>query len=124
MGFHSTTILGNLGGDAEVGQAGEMPLVTFSVAVTEKYNNKQGELQSRTEWYRASAFGKRWSNLARYLTKGKSVLVTGKMRTDTYEKEGVKHYSTKLIVDNIEFAGGGKKEETDSEVVEDADSPF
>ena len=117
--MNKVVLLGRLGGDAElkVTQGGQA-VSKFSLATSEKWKDKDGELQERTEWHRCVFWGDRAKKLNQYLTKGKQILVEGSIRYGSYEKDGVKMYTTDINVMNVEFAGdakngGGKKESRD-----------
>lgn len=118
------TVTGNLGADAElkVVENGNN-ILSFSVASTERWKDKNGEAQTRTEWVRCVKFGRGVEKLAQFLTKGKQVAVVGTLRTDSYEKNGLKQYFTKVVVDNVELLGGGSRVQTEAESVsEDTDT--
>jgi len=93
----NATIVGNLGRDAELRQTGSGPVLSFSVASAEK---RKGEEQ--TTWVRCSLWGKRGEALARHLTKGSKVAVSGSLSTREYEG---KTY-LECNVNDLEFAGG------------------
>lgn len=83
------------------------PAVKFSVATTEKWKGKDGQEQSRTEWHNITTFGKLSDICLQYLKKGTEVYIQGRLQTDTYDKNGVKTYSTSIIADKVQFLGGG-----------------
>lgn len=101
------TAIGNLGNDPEVR---DLPsggvVVQFSIAHNERWTDKNGEKQERTEWVRVKAFGKLAENCAEYLSKGRQVYVEGTLRTDKYtDKEGVDRYATDLVAEEVKFLG-------------------
>ncbi len=106
--MNSVNLLGRLGSDAEVkvltnGQA----VIKFSVATSEKWKDKTtGEAKERTEWHRCVYFTK-GAALAQYLTKGTMLGVQGSMTYGSYEKDGVKHYTADVKVNQVFFTGGG-----------------
>ena len=67
----------------------------------EKTKEKEG-----AEWVSITAFGKLSEICAQYLTKGSQVFVSGRMKTDYYEKDGIKRYSTKIVADRMQMLGG------------------
>ena len=98
-------ILGNLGRDPEVRhtQTGQS-VCNFSVATNEKWQDKSGEAQSRTEWHRIVAWGKLADLCGQYLTKGRTVYVEGKLQTREWEnKDGVKQYTTEIVARDVQF---------------------
>ena len=103
-GMQQVTIVGNLGKDSELRYSGAgKPIVTFSVAVTTGH----GEYE-HTEWFNCVAFGDRFVNVVPYLTKGKTVGGTGKLKTRSWDDaDGKKHYRTELIIDEITLLSNG-----------------
>jgi single-strand DNA-binding protein len=100
--------LGTLGRDPEMkylpsGSA----VVTISVATDESYNDKQtGQKVERTEWHRLTAFGKLAEIIGQYLKKGSKAYFEGKLRTNEYEKDGIKRYSTEIVVSDMMMLDG------------------
>jgi single-strand DNA-binding protein len=110
MGSVNKVILvGNLGRDAELRYTpGGAAVAKFSLATTEKWTDKGGSLQERTEWHNIDLWGKQAETLAEYLRKGKQVYVEGRLQTDEYtDKEGLKRKSTKVRCDRVVLLGGG-----------------
>ena len=100
-------LIGNLGKDPEVRHLDSgVAVANFSLATTESYNNKQGERISQTEWHNVVL----WRGLAdiaeKYLKKGNSVYIEGKIHTRKWEdKEGNTRYSTDVIADKMTMLG-------------------
>lgn len=85
----------------------------FSVATTEKWKSKEGSPQSKTEWHSIDTFGTMAENLAKLIKKGQKVLVEGKIKYNSWEKDGVKKYSTAIQADNVQVVKWTEdKEET------------
>lgn len=101
--------IGNLGRDAEVKfTQGGQPVASFSVAATEKWNDRDGNKQERTEWIRCVLWGKQAESLQPYLVKGKQVYIEGRMQTRSWDdKDGNKKYQTEVKVDRLQLLGGG-----------------
>jgi single-strand DNA-binding protein len=108
-------IIGNLGKDPEmrISQAG-LQIANLSIACTEKYKDKQGNPQEYTEWVNVSVFGKLAEICEKYLTKGSTVYIEGKLRTEKYQKDGQDRYITKVIADTMQMLGGKKQDKTTS----------
>ena len=110
MGSVNKVILvGNLGRDAELRYTpGGAAIAKFSLATTEKWTDKSGGQQERTEWHNVDLWGKQAETLAEYLTKGKQVYVEGRLQTDEYtDKEGIKRKSIRVRCDRVVLLGGG-----------------
>jgi single-strand DNA-binding protein len=100
-------LLGNLGRDAELtytpsGQA----LCKVGLATSRRWQDKSsGEWQEETEWHNLVIWGKTAENLTQYLTKGKTIFVEGRIKSRNWEKDGVKHYATDIVVDEVVLVG-------------------
>ena len=100
-------IVGNLGHDpAVVFLASGNPKCSFSVATSDSWTDKAGAKQERTEWHKIIVWGKQAEPCGKYLAKGRSVYVEGKIVTRSYEKDGEKKYITEIIADRVQFLGG------------------
>ncbi len=94
-------IIGNLGQDPDivVAQNGNK-IVKLSVATSESWRDKAtGERKEVTDWHRITVFDKTAAEFAeKYLKKGNKVYIEGKQKTRKWEKDGVTHYSTEVVV--------------------------
>ncbi len=105
-------IIGNLGKNPEVRftQSGQ-PVCNFTIATNERWTDKGGQSQERTEWHRIVVWGKQAEHCGQYLSKGRSVYVEGRIQTREWtDKEGKKNYTTEIVATNVTFLGGGKGE--------------
>ena len=106
-GVNKVILVGNLGKDPEVRYLDSgVAVANFSLATTENYKNKQGEKVSQTEWHNIVL----WRGLAevaeKWLKKGSSVYIEGKIRTKKWEdKEGNTRYNTEILADNMTMLG-------------------
>ena len=101
-------LIGNLGRDPELRYTqGGQAVANFSVATSERYNDKSGNPQERTEWHRIVVWGKQAENCSQYLSKGRSCYVEGSLRTNEWEdKEGNKRSTTEVVAQRVQFLGG------------------
>jgi single-strand DNA-binding protein len=107
--INKVILIGRLGRDPElhVSALTDAAAAVFSLATSETWKDKAtGEKQERTEWHRVVAWGWVANICAKYLKKGSLVYVEGKLRTNTYERDGVKHSKTEVIAEEVEFLGG------------------
>jgi len=101
-------LVGNLGKDPEIRHTeGGIAVARFPIATSETFKDKTGNKQERTEWHNIVA----WRGLAevaeKYMKKGQSIYVEGKIRTNSYQdKEGIQRYSVEIVADNITMLGG------------------
>jgi single-strand DNA-binding protein len=111
--LNKVMIIGNLGKDPDIrttttGQT----VASFSVATSEKFKNKNGEMEERTEWHNVVLWGKQAEVARDYLHKGKSVYVEGRLQTRKWEnKEGQTRYSTEVIGDRMQMLSSKKDNE-------------
>lgn len=106
--LNRVVILGNLGQDPELRYTqSQTPVCTLSVATTEYRPGPDGQRQELTEWHRIVVWGRMAENASKYLTKGRSVLVEGRIQTRNWEdKSGQKRYVTEIVATNLQFVGG------------------
>lgn len=96
-GINKVILIGNLGSDPELRYtASGTAVARFSVATTETYNDRDGNRQEQTEWHRIVAWRKLAEICGQYLSKGKQVYIEGRLRTTSYEKDGIKRYTTEI----------------------------
>lgn len=100
-GINRVTLIGNLGGDPETRYLPNGNAVTnLTLATSDSWKDKQsGQIQERTEWHRVSFFGKIAEISGQYLSKGSKIYIEGRLQTREWEKDGVKRYTTEIIVD-------------------------
>lgn len=98
-GVNKVIILGNLGRDPETSytQSG-MAICKFSLATSKKVKGEKV-----TSWHRCTAFQKTAELIQQYVTKGQQLYVEGELSYGSYEKDGVTHHTTDIIVNQITF---------------------
>jgi len=106
-GINRVILIGNLGRDPEVITFDNgVKKASFPLATTESYKNRDGNRVDQTEWHNIVL----WRGLAevaeKFLQKGNQIFVEGKIRTRSYEQEGVKKYITEIFADNMTMLGG------------------
>ncbi|WNW12068.1 single-stranded DNA-binding protein [Pseudomonas sp. DTU_2021_1001937_2_SI_NGA_ILE_001] len=110
-GVNKVILVGTCGQDPEVRYLPNGNAVTnLSLATSEQWTDKQsGQRVERTEWHRVSLFGKVAEIAGEYLRKGSQVYIEGKLQTREWEKDGIKRYTTEIIVDmqgTMQLLGG------------------
>jgi single-strand DNA-binding protein len=106
-------LVGNLGADPELKYTpSNKALCNLRIATTEVFKDKSGQKQEKTEWHRVTVWGDTAENAAKYLAKGRSVYVEGRLQTRSYDKDGQKHYATDVVADKVVFLGGGERSES------------
>ena len=92
--LNKVQIIGNLGRDVEMKEVGSTKVASFSVAVTEKFKDRNGQQQEKTEWVNIELWARLAEIAEQYLKKGSAVYVEGKLETQSWEKDGEKKYKT------------------------------
>ena len=104
-------LVGNLGRDAELRYtpSGDAVL-NFSLATTEVWNDKQGQRQEHTQWFRVDFWGKRGERIQEYLKRGQRVYVDGRLRLRDYEdRDGNKRISADVRANDVVLLGGRRE---------------
>lgn len=109
-GINKVTLIGNVGGDPETRYLPNGNAVTnITLATSDTWKDKDGQPQERTEWHRVVFFGKLAEIAGEYLRKGSQCYVEGRLQTREWEKDGVKRYTTEIVVDmngTLQLLGG------------------
>lgn len=110
MSLNKAIIIGNVGNDPNVryvdGASGNQKVATFSVATTERYKGRDGQIKENTEWHSIVA----WRGLAdlveKYVSKGTQLYVEGRLRTRSWtDQAGTTKYTTEILADSIQLLG-------------------
>ena len=105
--LNKMTIIGNLGADPEVRYLdGGAVVATFNVATTEKYTSRSGEKVEQTEWFRVELWNEQAKVAEKFLKKGNSVYVEGRLRTELWtDKEGKERTSLRVRANTMQLLG-------------------
>jgi single-strand DNA-binding protein len=107
MAVNKVILVGNLGKDPELRYtASGTAVATFSLATSEKFKNRNGEQQERTEWHNIVV----WANLAeicgKYLSKGRQIYIEGRIQSRSYDdRDGNKRYITEVVANEMQMLG-------------------
>jgi len=99
-------LVGRLGKDPEIRSTPSGTSVArFSIATDERFTDKNGEKQERTEWHNIVAWSKLAEICGQYLRKGKLVYIEGSIRTDSWDDKetGQKRYKTEIIANTMQM---------------------
>jgi single-strand DNA-binding protein len=102
-------LVGNLGKDPEVKYTPSgIPVAKFSIATNERYKDKSGEWQDRTEWHNIVAFQRMAEIVGEYVKKGSKIYLEGRLQTSSWEdkQSGEKKYRTEIIANDLVLLGG------------------
>jgi len=103
-GLNRVELIGNLGRDPEMRYTPSgKKVASFSLAVTRRWRNDEGEMQSSTEWVNIDAWGRLAEICTEYLKKGSLVYIEGRLQTDRYEVDGETRYRTKVVAQGMQM---------------------
>jgi len=116
MSVNKVILLGNLGRDPETKTMPDgTKLVKFPLATSETYKDKSGNRVDQTEWHNIII----WRELAeiaeKYLRKGSTVYIEGKIKTRSWDQNGEKRYATDIVADSMRMVGGKKEGENNTQ---------
>lgn len=125
-------LLGNVGREPEVKYTPSGTAVAeFSLATSEKYKDKSGQWQEKTEWHSCVAWSKLAEIVGEYVKKGSKIYVEGKLQTRSWDdkKSGEKKYKTEVVLSDLVLLGGKESssmpmKEVEPQEITDSDVPF
>ena len=105
--INKVILVGNLGQDPETRHTnGGNSVTQLRLATTEKYKDRDGNMQERTEWHTVIVWGKQGEACGKHLTKGRQVYVEGALRTRKWtDKEGQERYTTEIVANEMKMLG-------------------
>jgi single-strand DNA-binding protein len=107
-GLNEVKLIGNVGKDVELKHLENDRKVARVVLATNKtYKKQNGEKESKTEWHNVEFWGDTAQFCGNYVKKGMLLYICGELRTDSYEKDGVKQYRTKIAGSEIKILSNG-----------------
>lgn len=111
--MNKVLLLGRLTDEPKINRSGETVIARFYLAVDRRYKKEGGDA---ADFPGIVAFGKTAEFIEKYFHKGMKMALEGRLQTGSYEKDGVKHYTTDVIAEAVEFAESKKaSEETKAE---------
>src|SRR5215510_8823792 len=102
-------LIGNLGKDPEVKfTPNGVPVAKFSLATNERYKDKAGEWQDRTEWHNIVAWQRLAEIVGEYVKKGSKIYIEGRLQTSSWEdkQSGEKKYRTEIVASDLVLLSG------------------
>jgi single-strand DNA-binding protein len=108
--MNKAILLGRLGKDPESKKLESgVTVVSFSLATSEKYTDKNGEKVDKTEWHNVTAWNKLAEIIEKYFKKGDPILIEGKITTRKWQdKDGNTRYTTEILANSFEFVPASK----------------
>jgi single-strand DNA-binding protein len=105
--LNKVMLIGNLGKDPEVRYTTSGTAVaSFSLATSERFKNKSGEWEERTEWHNVVLWGRQAEVAGEYLAKGKTIYIEGRLQTRKWQdKDGRDRYTTEVVGEKMQMLG-------------------
>lgn len=117
--LNQVSLIGRVGKDPEIKQFDNgNKVANFTLATSEKYKDKDGNKQEKTEWHSIAIWGKLADVVESYVKKGSLLYLSGKISYRGYESDGQKKYFTEIIASQMTMLGGNanaNKEANDSQ---------
>ena len=106
-GLNRVYLIGNLGQNPELRfTQSNQPVLSLRLATNERFKNRDGEWQDRTEWHTIVVWGRRAEGLSKILSKGSQLCVEGRLQTRNWEdRQGQKRYTTEIVAREIILLG-------------------
>ena len=105
--FNQVTLMGNLTRDPELRQIPSgQSVCNFSLALNRAYKGQDGEWQEATDFVDVVAWGPLGERVAQYVTKGRPVLVSGRLQSRNWEQDGQKRSKLEVVAQDVTFLGG------------------
>ena len=126
-GVNKVILVGNLGQKPEMRYtATQTAVANISIATTESWKDKEsGENRDKTEWHRVVFFGNLAEIAERYLDKGSSVYVEGKIQTRKWQdKEGKDRWTTEVLGNQLTMLGSRNTSESPTQANDSSNTPF
>lgn len=100
--LNAVQLIGNVGREPELKYTNTgLAVASFSLATSERYNDKDGNPQEKTAWHNLVAWGKLAEIAAEYVKKGTKLFVSGRLQYREYEKDGNKRYVTEVVLNEL-----------------------
>jgi single-strand DNA-binding protein len=126
MSVNKVIVIGNLGAKPDIrALPSGQNVANFSLATTERFTDRNGAKQERTDWHRIVAFGRLADTCERFLSKGRQIYIEGRLTTRQYEaKDGSgKRYRTEIVARQLRLLGNRTNGNTPKAEASD-DIPF
>ena len=107
--FNKVILMGNLTRDPEMRvTSGGLSICKLGLAVSRNYSTREGERREETTFVDIDAFGKQAEVIAKYMRKGRPIMIEGRLKFDQWESDGQKRSKLSVVLDRFEFVGGSR----------------
>lgn len=116
VNLNKVFLMGNLTRDPELRHTAQgTSVANFSIAVNRSFKGSDGDFKKETNYFNIIVWGKSGENCQKYLSKGRPVLVEGRLQNRSYEtQDGQKRTVTEIVADNVQFLGGRSDAQEDN----------
>ncbi len=117
MAFNKVILMGNLTADPELRTTTTgQNVASFTIAVSRTWNNAQGERQEETSFINCTAWGKTGETITKYVSKGRQLLVSGRLQQRTWQDKdtGKNRSALDVVVEEFSFVNDGSRNSTSS----------
>lgn len=109
--FNQVVLMGNLTRDPELrATPNGQNVCSFSLALNRSWKSADGSQQEATDYVDVTAWGPMGENVAKFVTKGRPVLVSGRLQSRSWESDGQKRSKVEVVATDVTFLGGGRNE--------------
>lgn len=107
MSLNKIMLIGRVGQDPQIRQAGDNKVASFTLATSEKYRDRNGEVKEQTEWHNVVIWGKMAETVEKHVAKGSQLFIGGKIKTEKYTaSDGTDRYTVKVYASSMQLLGG------------------
>jgi single-strand DNA-binding protein len=119
MYINKAMVYGNLTRDPEIkALPSGIQVCNVSLATNRTWSDKEGKKQEEVQYHNIVLFGKTAENVAKYMMKGSGLFVEGRLQTQSWEKDGVKHYRTEIVGETVQFGSKTTTEKKEEKLPE------
>lgn len=120
-GYNKVILIGNVCSEPNYKELQNGAVLNFRLACNDSYKTRDGERKETCEFVNCTLFGQKATSLEKWINKGTLLLVEGKLRTRSYEVDGVKKYATEVNVFSLNLLPSGQRKEK-TETTDDGES--
>ena len=107
MSVNKVILIGRLGADPELRDAGGSQVCGLRLATSDRYSGRDGNQQEKTEWHNITVWGKQAETCGQYLAKGRQVYIEGRLQSREYtDRDGINRKAWEIVANKVVFIGG------------------
>lgn len=107
MSLNKIMLIGRVGQDPQIRQLGDNKVASFTLATSERYRDRNGEVKEHTEWHNIVIWGKVAETVEKYVAKGSQLFIEGRIKTEKYTaNDGAERFTVKVYASSMQLLGG------------------